>query len=158
MANADTCGTPVVAPADATLVEACDVGDPPDKKHLDRGCTAEYQFGPLVDGYDYVRLATAGDERIEYMHVQKGSVRAHFKDVKPRAPLAIAVKRGELVAKAGTRKPNNCHLHFSVGRANGSTYPVAFTDYERFDRRTNTWKPVARGVLRWGDIVRNPKR
>jgi hypothetical protein len=160
-----TCGTPVLAYAAGTLIDGCDVGSP---SAANPGCATASEFqktGTLIDGYDYLHLTDAPNETAIYEHILKGSLSAtfpghasEFKTPAHSSPLQvnIPVARGQKLAKAGTRGPDNCHLHFGVGITGTTTFPVAFTDYMLLDRTTNTWQFVALGIPQEGQIFRNP--
>jgi concanavalin A-like lectin/glucanase superfamily protein len=145
--NADTCGAKLVAAAPGTLFHGWDWGgdlDPSD------------DLDDPIDGYNdlKIELGTPG-EYLRYLHVLTGSIRDAFgiTDLPPGIP-PFAVAKGEKVAEAGTRGPNNCHLHLSYG--NGTvTVPLGY-DYERWDASLGSWIAVQNGMPRQGQVIRRP--
>jgi hypothetical protein len=173
--NIATCGTKVYTAAAGTIIDGCDLGDPKDAAHLETGCAkSASQFadsGRLLDGYDEVQLRHAPDEIELYLHIQEGSLREAYPNhadefispVVTQPPLSIGVPTGHWIARAGTRgvdengKADNCHLHFSVGTSGDrTTFPVAFTNYEYFEKGFARWLPIDRGIPLVDQWIRRP--
>ena len=101
---------------------------------------------------NHVDVKQAEDEYASYIHLQTNGVTVNKGD---------KVTMGQEVGLAGDTgtKLNGFHLHFAVSDKPDQTegfvtIPVAFSDYEV--RTGDVWKPVARGVPRTNDVIRNP--
>ena len=99
------------------------------------------------DGKNYLRISAAPAEEVSYLHLRTSSV------ADAGLEAGDQVQSGQLVARVGTRKADNCHLHFG-SRSDTVTIPLAFSDYEASDDNGQTWHHVARGVPQHGQWVR----
>jgi len=102
---------------------------------------------------NHVDVKQAENEHASYIHLQTNGVTPNKGDI---------VKLGQKVGLAGDTGTdlNGFHLHFAVSdkpdRTDGFvTIPVAFSDYE-LRSSGGTWQPIARGVPKTGDVIRNP--
>jgi hypothetical protein len=113
------------------------------------------ESAPSGDGEyaNHIDVKQAENEFASYIHVQQNSV-----------PVAKGghVTLGQKVALAGDSGTGvgNFHLHFAVSDKPDQTggfitIPVAFSDYEQ-RLADGSWKAVARGVPKTGDVIRNP--
>ena len=147
----DTCGATLRAAASGTVISAYDSGgdlDPDDNVP-----------NPPIDAYNdiLIQLSTPG-EYLRYLHVLTGSIRAAFNldpaDLPPTGP-TFGVTKGDKVAEAGTRGPDNCHLHF--GYSNGTvTIPLGY-NYERWiSTNGGYWTTITNGMPRTGEIIQRP--
>ena len=95
------------------------------------------------------RRETGTDHTLD-IHLQTNGVTVNKRDI---------VKLGQKVGLAGDTGTdlNGFHLHFAVSDKPDQTdgfVTIAFSDYEV--RSGGTWQPVARGVPKTGDVIRNP--
>jgi murein DD-endopeptidase MepM/ murein hydrolase activator NlpD len=133
---ASTCGSPLYASGKGTVQQATDAGGGP----------------TALDGPNVMNIQMAEGELATYMHVQTGSIT----DILGPNPVGKPVNQGQHIARAGTRGQHNCHLHFALTSPT-RTIPAAFSNYELFDPASQTWKPVALGMPRLGEIFRRPE-
>jgi hypothetical protein len=147
--EAATCGSTLRAAAGGTLIEGYDWGG-----DLDPGDDVP---NPPLDAYNdlMIELSTPG-EYLRYLHVLTGSIRAAFSvsDLPPNTP-SFSVSKGTKVAEAGTRGPDNCHLHF--GYSNGTvTVPLGY-NYELWvSTNGGYWTSIQNGMPNTGDVIRKP--
>ena len=167
--NSETCGSRVFASSGGMILNGCDLGDPPVVQgiaDLTKGCAGSAsQFasdGPLIDGFDWVRVQALPDENYTYMHLLKGSLREAFPDhpnqfhspVVTGPPPNIHIEVGRWMGEAGTRGATNCHLHFSTGNSDVS-FPIAFEVYEYEETGFGRWLTQT-GAPQAGQFVRVP--
>jgi hypothetical protein len=147
----DTCGATLRAAASGTVISAYDSGgdlDPNDDVP-----------NPPIDAYNdiLIQLATPG-EYLRYLHVLTDSIQDAFNldpaDFPPTGP-TFGVTKGDKVAEAGTRGPDNCHLHF--GYSNGTvTIPLGY-NYERWvSTNGGYWTTITNGMPRTDEIIQRP--
>ena len=146
--NDDTCGAKLVAAATGTLFHGWDWGgdlDPDD------------DLENPIDGYNDLKLELATEgEYLRYLHVLTGSIRGAFSlsDLPENIP-AFGVTKGTKVAEAGTRGPDNCHLHLSY--SNGTvTIPLGY-NYERWvPTNGGYWTAITNGMPKQDEVIRRP--
>jgi hypothetical protein len=159
--NGPDCGEPLHAVASGTLLDL-----------YDQGGGAPLEGQPPIDGRDFLNIETAAGEIATYMHTLTGSISEALGTIAQPTP----VGKGVQVARVGTRKANNCHLHISTGTVNPNallgpttgtsvTIPGCFSNYEACDvqdgidpSNENNWYIVERGIPKQGQWVRRRKQ
>lgn len=157
--------TPVYASADGDMVSISDNDEgyvPPD----------DWDNQPWK-----TKIRTAPDEATSYLHLRAHSVQQAVCPNDNCSPLPsetanfVSIDEGQQVGVVGTsRDPDNSHLHFGLRGLLGETHtiPMAFSNYDTCvlaageavrsaaDLAKCTWRRVARGMPRQGEIIRRP--
>lgn len=131
--NPSTCAQGLYAPSKAKVIDADDDNYDPESK----------------DAKNVLRIRIGQDEKLSFMHILTNSASSEG--------LAIGsiVQAGQRIASVGTRKSNNCHLHFGLRSDDNDegVIPMAFSDYYASDDNGLTWYSVTRGVPQTGQWI-----
>jgi hypothetical protein len=151
--NTDSAGMAIFSACGGTVTSIRDTGD------LDPNDSD----GDTKDYYNKVGVEVAPGLHVGYSHVHTGSAHqalAGFGTVPFHIDSTQIGNIGNALKPKEGIVGDNWHLHFGAGNnGNGSTnvtVPLAFSEYEYWDKPNYKWVHVAKGVPRAGQFVRVP--